>query len=162
MTKKIEKKFNRGDKVQSRRGVDDSFDGIGYIIKWSEINGEYLCYFPDSKKKDLHDKEGYDIKTRLPDEKENHRWYVSLKALTLIKSAPQPKELKMKITVKTPAPKTVKKTYPYFGKFASGQVVLFFEPKTGISVDKLPGVFKKDWNETSAKVLEHFEATFSI
>jgi hypothetical protein len=161
MTKKIEKKFNRGDKVQSRRGVDDSFDGIGYIV-CPVSPGQYLCYFPDTKKKDLHNIEWYDIKTRLPDEKEKRRWYVYSKALTLIKSAPQPKELKKKITVKTPAPKTVKKTYPYFGKYSSGQVVLFFEPKTGISVDKLPGVFKKDWNETSAKVLEHFEATFSV
>ena len=100
---------------------------------------------------------------RLPGEIPNHRWWVNSKALTLIEeNALTEKKSTMKITAKTITPKAPAKTYPYFGKFSTGLVVLFFEPETGISVDKIPGVFKKDWNETSVKVLEHFEATFSV
>jgi len=80
-------KFNRGDKVQSKKGTADSLDSIGYIIG---KNGEqWMCYFPPNQHpgKTLHDESSASTCfPRLDGEIPGNRWNVKEVALTLIKS----------------------------------------------------------------------------
>lgn len=80
-------KFNRGDKVQSKTGPGDSFNGIGYILgPYPDRSELWTCYFPPEQHigerlHDLHVEEN----PRLPGEIPKNRWNVHEKRLTLIK-----------------------------------------------------------------------------